>query len=744
MLTEIKKYYSSKIHKPFFAVVGNNEYKNLKTNLEELGVNFIGLSEYCSQDKHPDLDKLREKLAGAGTNKVVVLGLGEYLLLRGDSDAKNILKEFKNYNLRSAQAVFLLRGMQEFINNIALEDPRFNKQRYGISPNANNAEFNISISSMEISLYEICGIKGLISEFEKGEKENINCNSDKQFPNAKCNVEIIKDSYEAIKHLDSCFKIAKSKGSKEQWDYLLKQVKEYKTIANVFNALKFSKDIENDFYSKISGDTNKCWLYYIYLLTIKSCIKMGYLTYCLEESRDFEDFKYKILNSIIDIAHDDSRFNDYYSQRKKIVRDFPEAEIAKFVVNNRKNNTPKSLYKLTDNTNVERQEIIAYISKDKLLPDLDRIYPDLNMYLKKYYFRDNVLSEELTEYFEEYKKQKILDKIDKSFLKKVNEYALSRKYNLLETRDEIVLNYANQKAFLCYIDSLGVEYLSFIVEQSKKRGLIASVKIARSNLPTITSKNNQFFLDWPQDARIKIEELDEVKHKEKGGYKYGTNKYPIHLARELEIISDVIDIAATELALHNYEKYIIASDHGASRLAVIRNKEEKYDTDTKGEHSGRCCKLFENYELPFATEENGFVVLADYGRFKGSRAANVEVHGGASLEEVIVPVIELSLADSKLEISLVNKDIVSDFKTGALINLYVNKELSQELIVQIEGQGYKANKVDKNYYEVKIEQMKRAKKYDADIYVGEKLISKIEITTRGKSASMNSDFDELF
>jgi hypothetical protein len=65
---------------------------------------------------------------------------------------------------------------------------------------------------------------------------------------------------------------------------------------------------------------------------------------------------------------------------------------------------------------------------------------------------------------------------------------------------------------------------------------------------------------------------------------------PIHLAKELDIISGVIDKAATELALRHCKRFLLVSDHGASRLAVLRRKEEKYETDTKGEHSGRCCK----------------------------------------------------------------------------------------------------------------------------------------------------------
>ena len=42
------------------------------------------------------------------------------------------------------------------------------------------------------------------------------------------------------------------------------------------------------------------------------------------------------------------------------------------------------------------------------------------------------------------------------------------------------------------------------------------------------------------------------------------------------------------------------------------------------------------------TKENGYWVLANYDRFKGGRPANIEVHGGATLEEVTVPVIEIT------------------------------------------------------------------------------------------------------
>lgn len=394
---------------------------------------------------------------------------------------------------------------------------------------------------------------------------------------------------------------------------------------------------------------------------------------------------------------------------------------------------------------MEREEIIASIAQHGLPKGLEKIYPALAMYLRKYHFQGDAISDLLTDYFEEYKQQKVSNTLHPSFLERIDDLAHKRVYNRLRTRDEIVGAINPDGAFLRWIDALGVEYLGFIVEKAQQRGLAVSVSVGRADLPTITGINKRFFEAWPEDRRQKVEDLDDTKHTERGGYKYSpSTQYPVHLAKELDIISSVIDEAATDLGLRTYDRYIIASDHGASRLAVLRKKEEKYDTDTQGEHSGRCCKAFEGYDLPFATEENGYVVLADYGRFKGSRAANVEVHGGASLEEVVVPIITLSLRDNSIVIKLVEPTVKADYKTGTAITLYVNKAIAQPLSVEYKGKRYSGIAIDGNHYKVEIPDIKRAGTVPADVYLGEDLVTHITIKAVGKSASMNSDFDDLF
>jgi hypothetical protein len=296
--------------------------------------------------------------------------------------------------------------------------------------------------------------------------------------------------------------------------------------------------------------------------------------------------------------------------------------------------------------------------------------------------------------------------------------------------------------FLYWLDALGVEFLGLIEASVQKRGLSVRVNIARAELPTITAINRDFFDAW-QGRKEKNDELDDTKHSDAGGYNFTNNELPIHLAKELDTITATIDKAATELALRHCKRFLIVSDHGASRLAVLRRKEEKYETDTTGEHSGRCCKLFQPYDLPFAAEENGYLVLADYGRFKGSRAANVEVHGGASLEEVVIPVIELSLKDGSVTVKLVDETVTVDFRTGTEIKLFFNSPV-QDVVVVLNGKPYSASQIDANHYSVKLPDTKRAGDYSADVYAGDNLIGKIMMKAQGKSGKVNDAFDGLF
>jgi len=745
-IESINKYLTSSVKTPFFLFISDGQYASAVDELSLLGLDFVQMSSFCSDDdKFPDIDGLLSYFKAADLNakgkKFVVTGFGEYLALRGNEEAARVLSRLKDLNVGGSKVVFLLRGLASKIAGLQT-DPRFDNRRFCVIDKA-ECDLSFTLAAPSVGLSALSGFKAMLAELENGRCGSVVVNTAVNLYKALFTVHKINNAYEGVNFSTIGFALPRSCGSDSLWAELLTELNKCNcSLDQVFEKNGLDGNLEFDFYARVAGNDYRNWLYFICLKCKAATLSNGYLRFVLERTSHFEDFVGNVLNAIIEIQHADKRFAAFYQERKSLVEKFPESDIADFVVNNRKV-VSESIYKLTDGTKVEKEEIIAWLSQNGFVPQVEDIYPALAAYLKKYVFKCTELANLLTEYFVAYKRQKLSNSLEPGFINKVDELAQSpRKFNCLPTRNEIIDSLDKTDSYLYWVDALGVEYLAFIEDLVQKRGLSFRVNIARAELPTITSINRDFFDAWI-GHKEKNDELDDTKHKDVGGYNFINNELPIHLAKELDIIGAMIDKAATELAQRHCKRFLIVSDHGASRLAVLRHKEEKYDTDTNGEHSGRCCKLFQPYNLPFAAEENGYLVLADYGRFKGSRAANVEVHGGASLEEVVVPIIELSLKDGSLTVKLVDEVVTVDFRTGMEIKLFFNSPV-QDVAVVLNGKTYPASQKDENHYAVKLPDTKRAGDYPAEVYAGDNLIGKILIKAQGKSGKVNDAFDDLF
>ncbi len=744
-IDSIKKYLTSSVKTPYFLFVSDGQYVTVMGELSALGLESKQMSGFCnSDDKMPDIDGLLTYFQAADVSakgkKFVVSGLGEFLALRGIDEATRTMSWLKDLNVGDVKVVLLLRGLGSLIAGMQT-DPRFDRRRFSVVDKA-ECDLSFTLAAPSIGLTALSGFKAMLAELEKGRCGSVVVNTAVNLDQAIFTVHRISNAYEGIKLVTTGFALPRTCGSDARWAELLRELNQSNfSLDEVFEKHDLRNHLETDLYARTAGGDFRNWLYFICLKCNTDTLQNGYLRFVLDKTSRFEDFAGNVLNAIIDIPHMDKRFPLFYRERKALVEKFPESDIADFVVNNRQV-VSESIYKLTDGTRAECEEIIAWLTKNDMVQQLDCIYPALAAYMKKYVFKCPELADELTEYFEAYKRQKLSNNIEPEFLEKVDELALSRKFNRLPTRNEIIESVDKNDTYLYWLDALGVEYLGLIEALAQKCGLSVRVNIARAELPTITSINRDFYDAW-QGRKEKDDELDDTKHRDKGGYNFTNNELPIHLAKELDIIKTMIEKAATKLALRHCKRFLVVSDHGASRLAVLRRKEEKYDTDTTGEHSGRCCKLFQPHELPFAAEENGYLILADYGRFKGSRAANVEVHGGASLEEVVVPVIELSLKDGSVTVKLVEETVTVDFRTGTEIKLFFNSPV-RDVSVFLKGKHHSASQIDPNHYCVKLPDTKRAGNYSADVYSGDNLIGKIMFKAQAKSGKVNDAFDDLF
>lgn len=746
---EVGRYLENAKGLPFLYAIGDDAYNEILSELKQNDLKVIKVSDFCAKDdRFPDYDSLIEHFRTLDIdfkdNRFVVVGLGESLALKGLEEAKKVLRRIKSVTLGNARVVILLRGVANCVRDLLAEDPRLSAKN--LAHIDDDCSSNVLIvNNRIIKDFKCIGIKGLLNALEEGAVGTINTTISVELPDALFPIKVVDNAFEALMRVFVHLRTSERYGTNEQWEKLLNEYNQRPDEVKKYFADYINN--ENEIYEYLIGDTYRNWIYFLNLKMYCEKIQNSYLQHVVYDTDEFGKLKDKILIDIISIPHTDKKFNEYYSNRKKLLKSFPESELAYFVSENQIN-AENEIYNYTDNTELEKRSIVNWICKNSWDEMISELYPHLGLYMKKYIFNCGSISEALTEYFEKYKLQKIQNAISDDFLCLVEEYGKNYLYTKLPTRDSAINKIDNKEStYLYWIDALGVEYLSFIVGMANKRGLSVTVDITRAELPTITEKNKAFYDKWPGALKYKEKELDETKHKEKGGFFYTQDKLPVHIVRELEIIEKAIDAAVAALALHKCKKFVIASDHGASRLAVIKEKENPHITDTKGEHSGRCCKAYDEESREYIVEENGFFVRTDYERYAGSRAANVEAHGGATLEEVVVPVITLNLkrADD-VDIRVLNENkITADRHDGTYVEFYISYVVKKENIsVVIEGTKYNAVCKDEKHFAVWLTDIKRQKKCSAEIYDGSDLIGTVNIEIKGKTASVNSDFDDMF
>ncbi|MDR1766156.1 MAG: BREX-4 system phosphatase PglZ [Lachnospiraceae bacterium] len=773
----VREYLSNTgVNAPFFLVAGDRGYQDAKGALEGLLMKPLPVSAFCgAPDKRPNLDSLLDEVAfgdidaKSADKRIFVTGLGEYLALRGEKEARSWLSRIKDMKVGNARVVFLLRGVERIVRSLQREDPtRFDRRRVFFCEDT-ESDIHICLVPGDLDLPAADGMKGMLSALAGGEAA-LNVKTNAVFHEPMLSVRSIKSAYDGIKQIAPGFQVPESCGTDDQWRAFLANItkagggKEAGALVQAGGVSAATAGIEAPFaqfahpgenlYAHIKGDGYEHWLYFIWLKVEQGKLPDGYLRYVMEMTQRPQDLKQNVLDAIMGIPHTDSRFPQFYAQRKAFLKDFPASEIAAFVSRNRMD-TEESLYRLTDLTLVERCEFIAWFSRPggkALLAQAGAAYPALADYLRRYDFADSAAGEKLnalfSDYFDRYKWQKTTNTLESDFLAQVESLAVERVYNVLPTRNEIIGKLDADGTALCWIDALGVEFLGFIQRWCEREGLRLRIHVAQADLPTITSINSGFYTnDWQGPKLPKEGRLDELKHKATSRYDYSLEKLPIHLAEELGVIADCLETVSAKLWSREYRRVVIASDHGASRLAVISGQEEKYDTDTKGEHGGRCCRKGADFsptqrDLPFATEGNGFIVLANYGRFRGSRRQNVEVHGGASLEEVLVPVIELTLTKPEVVVELMHPDaIIGNFRKKAAFTLFCETQLG-DVRVTVGHKTYPAEKVDGHHYRVATD-IGKAGEYPAEVFDGDNPVGRFTVKVQG-GAGENSGFDSLF
>ena len=146
-------------------------------------------------------------------------------------------------------------------------------------------------------------------------------------------------------------------------------------------------------------------------------------------------------------------------------------------------------------------------------------------------------------YFQDYKYQKVINKILPDFEAIVLEQAEKREYNLiLEPRSSKIEKLSTKDSQLYFMDAMGVEYLGYIMSVCRELQLNAKITVCRCELPSITSRNKEFLELWDKKHIVSIKDIDDIKHHGKFDYDYYSNsKLPLHLMKEMETIRETLE-----------------------------------------------------------------------------------------------------------------------------------------------------------------------------------------------------------
>lgn len=722
-----------------------NDFQTVLQRLEaDASKQCIFVSQFTQKNGLPIIDDAIAKITGKEI--YVLVGASQAAMLRNETAVDALVDELLGLSI-SGHAIVLLNHCKKFIDRYLQRDPRYDR-RVILVEGSTSPLPQIKLTDNEavcVGFKPLNGIQGLLKYMEKMDDAKLQIHPaltvltnfrTSLFRQSLYSVTESTGIYDAVCQKYPDLVLTKNEyGTQEQWGWLLNAMNGVDTFsAFVCSNFGATTNLIAHLDSVLeSGDKNRLWLLWL-ALQVFGAGTNKYVTRIIAKSDSVETFERSLYSELLNIKHDDPMFDTYYAERKRILDTIPEnlPYIDDYCDQIGMHEKYAVCY-LTAASERERYELVKSLSiydysEDELGTILKNGFPDIYCYMQPFAFdvintklpdTDNLLRGELTAYFAQYKQQKLTNRIFDDFISKVDNHAVDRPFMKLQPRSSIVSKIDKDKTGFFFFDALGVEYLAYIQSKCEKYGLVSEFAIGRCELPSITSANKEFENTCPNVK--KISDLDELKHHSMI-YDYATCPYPIHLFRELEIIDTELRRIQTQLAQGTIQKAVILSDHGASRLAVLYGKESASNIELaeKGVHSGRCCKIDEDPNLPQASYEDGYAVLANYERFKGSRAANLEVHGGATLEEVLVPVITLVRKPDNITYCFV--DPVIKFKMGqdARITLFSNMPMKQPRI-QVNGIFYDGTFVgDKKHAEFIMPELKRTNSYEALVYDGDK------------------------
>lgn len=720
----------------------------------------VFVHDYCGKGL-PQIDAIFRDVKKKGC--FVVIGLSSYVMLLGKKRAEELMARLQELSV-AGHVIVLLSHMKEIRLSRMQQDQHLSYRVLLLEGDPTPLP-SIYLASPEENSFAQLVLPNIQALLEKLEQYDPVGGETSFAVRTSLHKEVFSESMYSIRSSKGIYKellrafpvlkgdLEESWGTKEDWERFAQEWKEclsWGALAEKHFGIDahFSAILEREYEQ---ADTYETWLYWL-LLKVQGASEDAYLSYALGKSRHWQDLWEHIFLSLSSLSFQMREFEKYCEGRKRLLEG--QAIPATWVSEYQDAIAQKgrdAIWYLFAGTAWEEKMLFQCLAdydytKEEVMGVLKTHFPDLFAYMKSFTFTMHQKVPErlvplLTKYFDDYKWQKLMNHLTPDFKAQVNTLAEHRVYNQFPIRSLALSQMKKENTMMYFVDALGVEYLSYISEKCKTYGLLLSIQVVHGELPSITSQNTEFM----NPAVINIKDLDELKH-ESQTYNYEKQKIPLHLVAELKAIDGVLQTIRDGLLTKEMKSAIIISDHGATRLAVLNDEEygaEFIVGESKGQHSGRCCQVEEDPGIPFAAYENGYAVLANYMRFKGSRKADVEVHGGATLEETLVPLLQISLKPKDPMVEFQPALVQLRKKEVGELLLVTNFDMADPYII-VNGKIYRG-KLDTHRRRaiIPLPDMKRTHDYMADIYDGDTLL-KEQVAFHVKKEVAKDNLGDIF
>ena len=717
------------------------DYASLRTSLcADASKACIRVSDHTHGNGFPDILGVLE--AADKADNSVVWGISQSSMLKGEEALVSDLRRIIDRSVRGHVFV-VLTHCSGLLDKYFARDPRRDRRIVVVDgKRCDLPTIRFVRKGDDCDGAHVDGMKGLLKKLEDMSGESMARNpvisvvmpyDAELFGRSKYAIQdhgdvfvVLVDKYVEIKRVAD-----KSWASCEQWEWLRGQSKSHADFSSLVaqrwgSTRDLCQQIDDVFHNQSSNERWLLWL----AMRVFGEGSGTYLGFSLDQTTSCEAWIRRVYHALADVARSDDRFESFFAQRLELLKLLPanSTEMQFYCQSVAERYGKDAVYYLSDSTDHERRQWMKTIDEndwtdaeiEKAIAHASR---ELSYYIEPFVFdsynshlkNDNIsLADDLTYYFNRYKYLKIRNCIDDDFIEYVDKYAIERPYNKLRCRSAVTRTIDKEGVQAYFIDALGAEHLGYIQAKCREYGMISDIQIVRCELPSITSINKEF---KERFETRDVKDLDDLKH-HSTIYLYERCQLPIHLFEELKVIDKELRNIRDLLRSHGAQKAVIFSDHGASRLAVIyKHENEKIELEEKGKHSGRCCRCEQNPNLDQAAYENGWAVWANYERFKGGNKAQVEVHGGASLEEVVVPIVTLTLRPEKVEYHLVDQKV--KYSQGKVtLALCCNMPMNAPRI-QIEGVFYEGVlDSDRRTARFDVDQHTKAQAYRATVWEG--------------------------